>query len=82
MRKESYFSAAARLKDLRASMRCCCGLGWCLVIRCSSSPIEVAGVVAASAEVSDLRDAWDKALRSALHVETEERLVPGALQKS
>jgi phosphoribosylformylglycinamidine synthase subunit PurL len=44
--------------------------------------IEVAGVVAAAAVVSDLRDAWDRALRSALHVETEERLVPGALQKS
>jgi phosphoribosylformylglycinamidine synthase len=44
--------------------------------------IRVAGAVAAEAVVSDLRDAWDGALRRALHVETEERLVPGALQKS
>jgi phosphoribosylformylglycinamidine synthase subunit PurL len=44
--------------------------------------IRVAGVVAASAGVSELRDAWAGALQKALHVETEERLVPGALQKS
>jgi phosphoribosylformylglycinamidine synthase II len=37
---------------------------------------------AATASVSDLRDAWAGALERALHVETEERLVPGALQKS
>ena len=44
--------------------------------------IRVAGVIAAAAEVSELRDAWAGALQKALHVETEERLVPGALQKS
>jgi len=44
--------------------------------------IRVAGVVAASADVSELHDAWAGALKKALHVETEERLVPAALQKS
>jgi phosphoribosylformylglycinamidine synthase len=44
--------------------------------------IRVAGAVAVSASVSDLREAWAGALERALHVETEERLVPGALQKS
>jgi phosphoribosylformylglycinamidine synthase len=44
--------------------------------------IRVAGALAASAEVSELRNAWAGALQKALHVETEERLVPGALQKS
>jgi phosphoribosylformylglycinamidine synthase len=44
--------------------------------------IRVAGVVAAGAEVSELRDVWAGALQKALHVETEERLVPGALQRS
>ena len=44
--------------------------------------IRVAGVVAASASVSELREAWAGALERALHVDTEERLVPGALQKS
>ena len=44
--------------------------------------IRVAGVVAASASVSELREAWSGALERALHVETEERLVPGTLQKS
>ena len=44
--------------------------------------IRVAGAVAASASVSELREAWADALERALHVETEERLVPGALQKS
>ncbi len=44
--------------------------------------IRVDGVVAATAEVSELREAWASALQRALHVETEERLVPGALQKS
>jgi len=29
-----------------------------------------------------LREAWASALERALHVETEERLVPAALQKS
>jgi phosphoribosylformylglycinamidine (FGAM) synthase-like enzyme len=44
--------------------------------------IRVAGVVAAEAGVSELRDAWAGALKKALHVETEERLVPGVVQKS
>ena len=42
----------------------------------------VAAVVAAAANVSDLRDVWVGALEQALHTETEERLVPGTLQKS
>jgi len=44
--------------------------------------IRVDGTAAATAGVSELRDAWAGALQRALHVETEERLVPGALQKS
>ena len=44
--------------------------------------IKVDGTTAAVATVSELRDAWADALERALHVETEERLVPGALQKS
>ncbi len=44
--------------------------------------IRVAGAIAASAAVFELRDAWAGALQRALHVETEERLVPGTLQKS
>ncbi len=44
--------------------------------------IRVDGSAAATASVSELRDAWAGALERALHVETEERLVPGALQKS
>ena len=44
--------------------------------------IWVAGVLAADAELSELRDAWAGALKKALHVETEDRLVPGTLQKS
>ncbi|MGD0932118.1 MAG: phosphoribosylformylglycinamidine synthase subunit PurL [Candidatus Korobacteraceae bacterium] len=44
--------------------------------------IRVAGVVAAAADVSELRDVWAGALGQALHTETEERLVPGTLQKS
>jgi phosphoribosylformylglycinamidine synthase len=44
--------------------------------------IRVAGAVVATASVSDLREAWVGALERALHVDTEERLVPGALQKS
>jgi phosphoribosylformylglycinamidine synthase len=35
-----------------------------------------------AAGVSELKAAWESALQRALHVETEERLVPGALQKS
>jgi phosphoribosylformylglycinamidine synthase len=42
----------------------------------------VAAVVAAAANVSELRDVWAGALERALHTETEERLVPGPLQKS
>jgi hypothetical protein len=42
----------------------------------------VAAVVAAAANVSELRDVWAGALEQALHTETEERLVPGTLQKS
>ncbi len=44
--------------------------------------VRVDGAAAATAGVSELRDAWAGALQRALHVETEERLVPGALQKS
>jgi phosphoribosylformylglycinamidine synthase subunit PurL len=44
--------------------------------------IRVDGAAAATASVSELREAWASALERALHVETEERLVPGALQKS
>jgi len=44
--------------------------------------IKVDGATAAVASVSELKDAWAGALERALHVETEERLVPGALQKS
>ena len=44
--------------------------------------IRVDGVAATTASVSELREAWAGALERALHVETEERLVPGALQKS
>jgi phosphoribosylformylglycinamidine synthase len=44
--------------------------------------IRVAGEVAAAASVSELREAWGSALEKALHVETEERLVPETLQRS
>ena len=44
--------------------------------------IQVDGVTVAAAGVSELRQAWANALERALHVETEERLVPAALQKS
>jgi phosphoribosylformylglycinamidine (FGAM) synthase-like enzyme len=44
--------------------------------------IRVAGTIAASAPVSELRESWAGALEKALHVETEERLVPGTLQRS
>ncbi len=44
--------------------------------------IRVDGVRAVRESVSELQDAWANALEQALHVETEERLVPGALQKS
>jgi len=44
--------------------------------------IRVDGVTAAKADVSELQDAWAGALERALHVETEERPVPGSLQRS
>jgi hypothetical protein len=44
--------------------------------------IRVDGKVAATVTVSELRAAWDGALAGALHVETEDRLVPSALQRS
>ncbi len=44
--------------------------------------IRVDGTPAATARLSELQEAWASALERALHVETEERLVPGALQKS
>jgi phosphoribosylformylglycinamidine synthase len=44
--------------------------------------IRVDGVVTAAAVVSELREVWAGALERALHVETEERLVPETLQKS
>jgi len=42
--------------------------------------IRVDGMAAATAKVSELREAWAQALERALHVETEERLAPAALQ--
>ena len=44
--------------------------------------IQVDGKAAVKASVSELQDAWASALERALHVETEERLVPSTLQKS
>jgi phosphoribosylformylglycinamidine synthase len=44
--------------------------------------IQIDGKAAVSASVFELRNAWDSALERALHVETEERLVPSTLQKS
>jgi len=44
--------------------------------------IRVDGLAAATASVSELQDAWGGALERALHIETEERLVPATLQKS
>jgi phosphoribosylformylglycinamidine synthase len=44
--------------------------------------IQVDGNVAVKTSVSELQDAWANALERALHVETEERLVPSTLQKS
>jgi phosphoribosylformylglycinamidine synthase len=44
--------------------------------------IVVDGKPVVSAPVAELREAWGTALARALHTETEERLVPGALQKS
>jgi len=44
--------------------------------------IQVDGNAAAVAAVSELKTVWAGALQRALHVETEERLVPETLQKS
>ena len=44
--------------------------------------IRIDGIPVAAAQVSELRAVWAGALETALHVETEERLVPAALQKS
>src|SRR5271167_1011734 len=44
--------------------------------------IRVDGTAAATASVSELQDAWSGALERALHMEIEERTVPGALPKS
>jgi phosphoribosylformylglycinamidine synthase len=44
--------------------------------------ISVDDAVVVSASVSDLKDAWQHALQKALHVETEERLVPAVVQRS
>jgi phosphoribosylformylglycinamidine synthase len=44
--------------------------------------IRVIGTLAVKASVSELRNAWGGALERYLHVETEERLVPAALQRS
>ena len=44
--------------------------------------IRIDGNGAVKASVSEFRDAWANALELALHVETEERLVPSTLQKS
>ena len=44
--------------------------------------IRVDGIVAVTASVSELQDAWGGALERALHVEIEEQTIPGALQKS
>jgi phosphoribosylformylglycinamidine synthase len=49
-----------------------------------SGKLEIAidGEAAVAAEVSELKQEWAGALAKALHVETEERLVPATLQKS
>jgi phosphoribosylformylglycinamidine synthase subunit PurL len=44
--------------------------------------IQIDGKQAVSAKVSDLRQAWDSALKQALHVEAPEHLVPEVLQRS
>jgi len=44
--------------------------------------ILVDGKPAAAGVVSELKSAWAGALQRALHVETEERLVPGVIQRS
>ena len=44
--------------------------------------IKLNGTVVVSGAIADLRDTWEHALEGALHVETEERLVPNVVQKS
>ncbi|HET9281844.1 MAG TPA: phosphoribosylformylglycinamidine synthase subunit PurL [Candidatus Angelobacter sp.] len=44
--------------------------------------IRIDGKLAVSANVSELRQVWDSALKKALHVEAPEHLVPEVLQKS
>ncbi len=44
--------------------------------------IQIDGRKAVSANVSELRQVWDSALKQALHAETPEHLVPEVLQKS
>jgi len=44
--------------------------------------IKLNGTVVVSGSITELRDAWEQALERALHVETEERLVPNVVQKS
>jgi phosphoribosylformylglycinamidine synthase len=44
--------------------------------------ISINGKTVVSANIGDLRSAWDSALERDLHVETEEHLVPEVLQKS
>jgi phosphoribosylformylglycinamidine synthase subunit PurL len=44
--------------------------------------IRIDGKTAVSASVSDLNGIWYSALEQALHTDTEERLVPGVLQRS
>jgi len=44
--------------------------------------IRIDGKPAVSANVSELRQVWDSALKQALHTETPEHLVPEVLQKS
>jgi phosphoribosylformylglycinamidine synthase len=44
--------------------------------------VKLNGSVVVSASIGELRDAWEHALERALHVETEERLVPNVVQRS
>jgi len=44
--------------------------------------ISIDGRQAVSANVSELRQVWDSALKNALHAETPEHLVPEVLQRS
>ena len=70
----------ARIQQIAA------GLGVSVELIGSTVPdqleIRVDGTLAARASVSELLDTWTHALERALHVETEERLVPATLQKS